>query len=313
MINMLLIILGLILLAGFLFALHYGYKLSFYYADPMKGPHEYGVDEQVAACKDTLDSTIDIFLAAEYEEVSVRSYDGLKLSGRCYYGKPEAPLLLLFHGYKGNALRDFSGMWAIASSAGYNVLLVNQRCHGGSEGHTITFGIKERRDVHSWLLFARERFGESDIILAGVSMGAATVLMASELELPRAVRGIIADCPYDSPANIIKKVLGKDMGMRMKIVYPLIYLGGIVFGGFRLSAASPVKAVKNSPVPILIIHGLDDNFVPWQMSRNIYEAAPDKITLHSVKDSGHAINYPSAPEEYTAVVNEFIDKVLENE
>ena len=146
-----------------------------------------------------------------FERVYITSHDGLKLSGRYYHQQDGAPLDICFHGYRGTPARDFSGGIQIMLREGHNVLMIEERAHLESEGHTITFGIKERYDALDWIQYALQRFGEDTrIILVGISMGAATVLMASELELPEQVKGIVADCPYTSPEVIIKKVC-KDM------------------------------------------------------------------------------------------------------
>lgn len=297
-----------VVIAAVLFALHYGYKLAFYYEDPLESPYAYGDNDQTRMCKAVLDSAIGEFEAAPYEDVAITSHDGLKLTGRYYHVADGAPLQILCHGYKGNAIRDFCGIWKIAVEAGYNVLLINERCHGGSEGHTITFGILEHQDVCGWIRYANERFGNVPVLLGGVSMGAATVLMAAGMDLPENVAGVIADCPYDAPSNIIKKVLGKDMGMPVGPLYPLIRLGGIVYGRFNLAADSPVAAVKRAKVPILLIHGDDDRFVPYEMSCNIYAAAPEKIEFHTIRGAGHALNYVAAPEEYRQILLAFLRK-----
>ena len=131
-----------------------------------------------------------------YEEVSIESFDGLTLFGRYYHVKDGAPLDIGFHGYRSSALTDFAGGSELSFSMGHNLLLIDERAHGRSEGRTITFGIQERWDVERWARFAVERFGaDVQIILYGVSMGAATVLMAAGLDLPENVKGIIADCP----------------------------------------------------------------------------------------------------------------------
>jgi len=307
---MLILILLIALTAAFLYALHFGYKLAFQYDDPMSSPYDYTDDDQTRKIKAIQDAVIAEFLEAPYEEVSITSHDGLKLTGRYYHVADGAPLEIQCHGYKGNAIRDFSGAWRIAKAAGRNVLLINQRCHGGSEGHTITFGILERKDVLGWIRYANDRFGSVPILLSGISMGAATVLMVSGMELPENVKGIIADCPYDSPAGIIKKVLGQDMGMPVKIVYPLIRLGGMLYGKFNLNADSPVEAVKKARVPILLIHGDDDRFVPYPMSCNIHAAAPEKVEFHTISGAGHALNYVTDPESYTAIINAFTERCL---
>lgn len=307
---MLILLLLILLLAAFLYALHFGYKLAFQYVDPLVSPYDYTDDDQTRKIKPVQDAIIAEFLKAPYEEVSITSHDGLKLTGRYYHVADGAPLEIQCHGYKGNALRDFSGAWSIAKAAGRNVLLINQRCHGGSQGRTITFGILERKDVLAWIRYSCDRFGSVPILLSGVSMGAATVLMVAGMELPKNVKGIIADCPYDAPSNIIKKVLGQDMGMPVKFVYPLIRLGGMLYGKFNLGADSPVEAVKRAQVPILLIHGDDDRFVPYSMSCNIHAAAPEKIEFHTISGAGHALNYVTDPEGYTKIVNAFTERLL---
>ena len=290
--------------------LHYGYKLAFYYEDPQASPYDYGNGEQVQKCKKVLDKAIAEFEAAPYEKVFIISHDGLKLTGKYYHMKDKAPLEIACHGYKGNAIRDFAGNYIMAKEDGRNLLLIDERCHGSSGGHTITFGILERKDVLGWIKYANKRFGEIPIMLSGVSMGAATVLMVSGMKLPKNVKGILADCPFDAPSNIIKKVLGQDRGMPVKFVYPLILLGGKLYGKFNLEADSPLEAVKKSRVPILLIHGDDDQFVPYEMSCNIHKSAPEKIEFHTIHNAGHAINYVTAPEQYTRIVKAFTDKYI---
>lgn len=307
---MLYAILAVLLVGGFFYALHYGYKLAFWYDDPHDSPHAYQENDQTLAVRPVWDPSIARFAEEPFEEVSITSHDGLTLTGRYYHYRDGAPLEIFCHGYKGNAIRDFCGAWQVAKADGRNVLLIDQRCHGSSQGHTITFGILEKRDVEGWIRWAGQRFGDVPILLIGVSMGAATVLMASGSELPETVRGVVADCPYDAPSNIIKKVLGQDMGMPVKLVYPLIRMGGMLYGKFNLAADSPVEAVKRSRIPILLIHGDDDQFVPYNMSVNIHAAAPEKIDFHTIPGAGHALNFATAPESYQALLHNFADRVL---
>lgn len=300
----------LLIIIAVAFLLHYGYKLAFYYEDPQASPYDYGNSDQMKACKKVIDAAIAEFEAAPFEKVSIISHDGLKLTGRYYHVKDGGALEIACHGYKGNAIRDFCGNYIMAKEDGRNLLLIDERCHGSSEGHTITFGILERKDVLGWIKYANKRFGSVPIMLSGVSMGAATVLMVSGMDLPKNVKGILADCPFDAPANIIKKVLGQDRGLPVKFVYPLILLGGKVYGKFNLEEDTPIQAVKKSKVPILLIHGDADRFVPYEMSCNIHRAAPDKIEFHTIHDAGHAINYVTKPEQYTRIVKAFTQKYL---
>lgn len=304
------LIILVILLAVVLYVLHYGYKLAFYYEDPQASPYEYGEDDQILACREVLDSAIAGFEKVPWEDVSITSQDGLKLMARYYHVADNAPLEIQCHGYKGNATRDFCGAWQVAREMGHNVLLIDERCHGRSEGHTITFGILEKQDVRNWIRYANERFGRVPIVLSGVSMGAATVLMAAGLELPENVKCVIADCPYDAPSNIIRKVLGQDMGMPVPVVYPLIRFGGMLYGKFNLNSDSPLEAVKRAKVPVLLIHGDDDRFVPYAMSCKIHAAAPEIVEFHTVPGAGHALNYAAAPENYCRILRDFMEKYI---
>jgi predicted alpha/beta-fold hydrolase len=134
------------------------------------------------------------------EDVTIHSFDGCRLHGRYYHVRDGAPLEILFHGYRSCAFRDCSGGHALSRKMGFNALVVDQRAHGNSDGVTITFGIKEHRDCLCWIEYANQRFGtDTPIILSGLSMGAATVLMATGLELPENVTCVLADSPYSTP------------------------------------------------------------------------------------------------------------------
>lgn len=241
-----------------------------------------------------------------HETVTVTSFDGLTLSGRYYHTKDSAPLQILFHGYRSMALRDCAGGFILSKKMGFNVLAVDQRAHAKSGGRVITFGICERRDCVSWAEYAKKRFGsEIPIILSGLSMGAATVLMASELELPKNVVGIMADCPYSSPRAIIRKVC-RDRRIPEKLAYPFIRIGARLFGGFSLEECSAVEAVKHCKLPILLIHGEDDRFVPCDMSRKIYTACKEKAQLHTFPDAAHGLCYMTDPLRYEEVTTRFL-------
>lgn len=240
------------------------------------------------------------------EDVFINSFDGLKLHGRYYHVKDGAPLDIQFHGYNGNAMRDFCGGNKISRESGHNSLLIDQRAHGMSQGKTISFGINERKDCLSWVRYAVERFGEdTEIVLSGVSMGAATVLMASDLGLPKNVKAIVADCGYSSPKAIINKVM-RDSGLPDKLMYPFVWLGAMVFGKFNLTESSAVSAVPENDVPILIIHGGADDFVPCYMAEEIYKACRSEKKLLIVPGAGHGMSYLVDKDLYEKTVKDFI-------
>ena len=267
--------------------------------------------EQYLHQRDRMHSLIDDLDRIPFEPVEIRSFDGLLLRARYYHKSDSAPVEIEFHGYRGSAIRDFCGGARIGLRKGHNILLVDQRTQGRSEGRTITFGIRERFDVLSWIDYVRKRLGEDvPIILAGVSMGAATVIMATGLDLPENVCGVVADCPYSSPEAIIQVVCGK-MRLPVRLAMPMVRLVARVCG-FSLRAASAVEAVKNGRTPVLIIHGEDDRFVPCDMSREI-AAAGKRVQLETFPGAGHGLSYMVDTQRYEHCVEMFVDECLKNQ
>lgn len=268
-------------------------------------------DDQYGPIRSRMLSNIDKLEALECEPVTTKSHDGLTLFGRFYKREKEDVIEIDFHGYRGHAMRDYCGGCFISKDNSISSIIVDQRSHGNSEGNAITFGVKERFDVVSWVEYVLSRFGkDTKIILSGVSMGAATVLMASELDLPENVVCILADCPYSSPKEIISKV-ARDRKFPDKLVYPFIKLSARLFAGINLEAASPIEAVKNTNIPILIVHGDDDRYVPYEMGKSVFEACvSDKKKMLTVKGAGHAISYFLETEEYTRTVTEFVNYAI---
>jgi fermentation-respiration switch protein FrsA (DUF1100 family) len=187
---------------------------------------------------------------------------------------------------------------------------VDQRAHGKSDGKTISFGILERQDVLSWANYAVERFGEDvKILLYGVSMGGATVLMASDLELPETVCGIIADCPYSSPQDIITKVAG-ELGLPRKPAAALCSIGAWLYGRFRIGDGSALDSVRHTKLPILLLHGEEDQLVPCRMSREIYDACGADKELQTFPGASHGMCYLEDPQRYEAIVGAFLSRCL---
>ena len=248
-----------------------------------------------------------------YEPVYIKSKDGTTLFARYYHVKDGAPLYIEFHGYRGEACRDFAGGDLIFKTFGHNTLLVDQRAHGKSGGTSISFGVNERFDCLAWVKYACERFGEIPIFLVGISMGGATVLMASDLDLPSNVRGIIADCPYSSPKEIICKVCKVELKLVPWIIYPFIKLGAIIFGGFNPNESSAIKSVKSTKIPILLIHGKGDSFVPCEMSQKIYESCQGEKYIYTVDDAEHGMAFLYDMSTYEHTIKDFVDKQLKKE
>ena len=287
----------------------YAYMRAFYF--PLSRPviDFVAKDENEEEYLKSLDASRRLLVSESYESVFIKSHDNLSLFGRYYHICDGAPLFIEFHGYKGDACRDFCGGDMIFKSLKYNTLLVDQRAHGKSEGKTISFGIKERHDCLSWINWARARFGDIPIFLVGISMGGATVLMASDLNLPSCVKGIISDCAYSSPKSIICKVC-YEVGLKPGLIYPFVTLGAIIFGHFNPNKKSAIEAVKHTNVPILLLHGEGDRFVPCQMSGEIYNNCNSEKYLYTFKGAGHGFSFASDVPRYEHLIREFITNAL---
>ncbi len=242
-----------------------------------------------------------------HERVSITSFDGLTLRGKYYEYAPGAPLELQFHGYRGSAERDMSGGVERCFALGRSVIIIDQRGSGESDGHVISFGINERRDCLKWVDYAVERFGKDvRIILTGISMGGSTVVMASGEKLPDNVICVLSDCCFSSAKEILMKVIAETK-LPAKLLYPFVRLGARIYGGFDLEETSPVEAVKNCKVPLIMFHGDADDFVPCEMSEKVYAACPHKNKrLVKIHGAGHGLAFPVDKELYLRSMRETI-------
>ena len=289
------------------------FHITFYNPIPHKeDPYDIPRDDQYGVHAERMHRMVDYLHSLPYEQISITSHDGLKLSARYYHRNDGAPVKIEFHGYRSAATRDFCGANELDVLTGCNVLLVDQRSHGLSDGTVISFGIKERHDVVSWVNYIVDRFGDDvKILLSGVSMGAATVLMASNLDLPANVKGIIADCGFTSPAAIIKKVCKEDMHLPPAIVYPFVKLAAKWFGKFDLEEIGAVDAVKDTKIPLFLVHGTDDRYVPCSMAYEIKDAAGEIAQLHIFEGSGHVLSYMDNTPRYQKLAQAFCNEIFQ--
>lgn len=266
-------------------------------------PHKKGRDP-VAQWRHLIDPAVAALKSERWEDVFVTSHDGLKLHA-VFFDRGAADTVLCFHGYRSTPFGDFSIGGTFYLNEGYNVLFIDQRAHGRSEGKYITFGVKERLDVKTWVEYIAPRTS-GRLFLSGISMGAATVLMASDLDLPKVV-GIMADCGYTSPHAIIKKVIG-DMHLPPLPILPLTDLWCRLLAKFSHYEYSTVKAVSRSKVPILFVHGRADNFVPCAMTEETYEACTSEKELIVVEQAGHGLSFLVERERCEAAARAFMER-----
>ena len=248
--------------------------------------------------------------AMPHEDFYITSHDGLKLHGRYYEYAPGAPIELMVHGYRGTGDRDLCGGVQRCFKLGRSALVIDQRTTGESEGKVITFGIREHLDCRAWAAFMADHFGpDAKIILTGISMGASTVIMAAGAPLPPQVKGVLADCGFSAAKDIICKVI-RQLKLPAKLLYPFVRLGAMVFGGFDPERYSAREAAKTATVPIIFFHGETDDFVPYEMSKENFDACTSRKMLITIPDAGHGLCYPVDPKGYLQALRDFFGPEL---
>ena len=284
------------------------FRMAFYVPKKRPVPEEFPVPdgEEYLPYRDQMIQWIKETRAMPHEDMEITSWDGLKLRGRYFEYAPGAPIELMLHGYRGESERDMSGGVHRCFRLGRSALVVDQRACGRSEGNVITFGAKEHKDCLCWVDHMVKRFGpDVKIILTGISMGAATVVMASGCQLPDNVIGVLADCGCSSAKEIIKLVIRTRIGLPPDLAYPFVRLGARVFGNFDPNTASPVDWVKNTKVPVIFYHGDADDFVPCSMSQDMFDACPPRKQLVLIPGAAHGLAFPKDPETYLQTLSEF--------
>lgn len=248
--------------------------------------------------------------SAGCETWEVTSEDGLRLKAHYVAVPTSKKAVLLFHGYSAKG-KDMAGFARSLYSRGFNVLMPDARGHGESEGRYIGFGWHERRDCLLWIRRVAERLGEdAQIVLMGISMGAATVMMASGENLPPQVKAIVEDCGYTS--------VWEQLGWQLKRIYklprfPFLHATSLLTklrAGYGFKEASALNQVKKCRTPMLFIHGEDDTFVPYHMVHKLYDACPAEKDIYTVPGAGHGMACTTDIAAYENKVSSFIGKYI---
>ena len=244
-------------------------------------------------------------------DVYVESEDGLKLHGLWIAAENPKGTIILAHGYRSTKLVDFGLVFELYHNLGMNILAPDQRAHGKSEGKYITFGVKESKDIQSWVAYHNRRYGDLPVILSGLSMGASTVLYLADADLPENVKGIIADCGFTTPREIIGSVFRRVTHLPAAIVLWAADLFARVFAGFRMDEKDTRKTLQGSKLPVLMVHGTDDGFVPCEMSVQGYEACRGEKELLLVEGADHGVSFLVDRPRYEEAVRAFLRKNVE--
>ena len=244
----------------------------------------------------------------ETEKTQITSADGLALVGQIYWNRePGHKWLLGIHGYMGRK-EDVENVASFFAQRGYNVLLPDMRAHGESAGRYIGMGWLDRKDVLLWIDAILALDPEAEIILHGTSMGAATVMMTAGEALPPNVKGIVEDCGYTSVWDIFADELSYLFGLPAFPVLDASSLVAQVRAGYGFREASALRQLERATVPVLFIHGSEDNFVRTDMVYDLYDACPTDKELLVIEGAGHGEAYAMAPELYFDTVFGFIGR-----
>ncbi len=248
------------------------------------------------------------------EEVWVTSDDGLKLFGRFFPNNGSRKTVLCFHGYTSEGLNDYSTLARFYLDQGFNLMIVDERAHGRSEGTYIGFGCLDRHDARIWIDYLVKRLGEdSSILLHGDSMGAATVLMTTGLDLPKQVKAAVSDCAFTSAWDVFCAVL---KNMYHLPPFPIMQIANQMVkkhAGYELDECNARREVKKAQIPILFIHGKRDTFVPCSMVYELYDACRTEKKLVVVEGAGHVESCYKNPEKYQEAIRSFIFPIIERE
>lgn len=267
------------------------------------------INKPLAKYKAQIQNGMDYINSKNPIWVETVSFDGLRLAARYFENKSDKTILL-FHGYRSSALRDFSCAIKMYTELGFNILLCDQRSHGRSEGKLITFGIKESRDVISWVEYVNDVYEPEKIVIDGLSMGATTVILACRFPLSENVKAVIADCGFTSPSDIMKEVGKRSFKINAGFILPFLDFACRIIGKFSFLGISTVNVLKKSKLPVLFIHGEADGFVPCEMSKCGFESAPEGSEILLVPGADHGLSFLIDENSVKSALKKFLDKNL---
>lgn len=245
-------------------------------------------------------------VASETETVSITSCDGIKLIGHWYPCENPKRMIIAMHGWRTSWSRDFGLISDFMHENQCSVLFAEQRGQNNSGGDYMGFGVTERYDCQCWIQWVmKQHLNTLPIYLCGISMGATTVLMASGLDLPQNVHGIIADCGFTSPDEIWHYIANNNL----HLIYHLRRaIAGSIYERKNQASAfnySTIDALRSTTIPVLLIHGTEDHFVPIEMTYRNYIACASPKRLLVVPGAEHGMSYLVDHEGYEAAVKGF--------
>ena len=299
-----------ILILGLSFVGNYFYNLALNPDTPKD--IVFGTPEEAEATSgQVLDSDIQWLLTeSNYTDETLTSFDNLNLHAYKVLNQNDSnKWVITVHGYTSEGI-NMSSYAKNYYDIGYNVLIPDLRSHGLSEGDYIGMGWDDRLDIIDWINTILEYNPNAEIVLHGVSMGAATVSMVSGEDLPSNVKAIVADCGYTSVWDEFAYQLDDLFSLPEFPILNVSSLVAKVRAGYFLGEASTLKQVAKSKTPILFIHGDEDDFVPYYMMDELYDATSSEKEKLTIKNAGHAKASEIDPETYWTTVSNFTSKYI---
>ena len=245
------------------------------------------------------------WLSENSVNVSLKSQDDLNLHA-AYIDQNSHIYMIMVHGYRGDGASIISPIKQM-KKAGYNLLIPDLRGHGFSEGDYIGMGWDDREDIIQWIDYLLSKDPHASIILYGVSMGGATVMDVAGEKLPHQVKAIIEDCGYTSVWDIFKAHIDMN-NIESEVALHMASLVTKIRAGYYLEDVRPIEQVKKSQTPMLFIHGAEDNFVPFSMVNELYNAATCPKEKLVIQGAGHVNSCSVNSELYYQTIFRFIEK-----
>ncbi|MBR3845735.1 MAG: alpha/beta fold hydrolase [Clostridia bacterium] len=240
--------------------------------------------------------------------VTVPNREGRYMNALLYRRENESSkYAIVVHGYRAG-VKAVSYIARRYYDAGYNVLVPHLRAHKGSDYDFCTMGWLERLDIIDWANYIDSIATDAQIVLHGVSMGAATVMMCAGESLPPYIKCIIEDCGYTSVFDAYSYKIPKMMRIPAFPSVNIFRRAIMKRVGFDIKEASALNQVIRSRTPILFLHGSADSVVPVSMAYELYDAAGCEKDMMIFKNADHIMSPLLYPDAYWGKVFEFIGK-----
>lgn len=241
----------------------------------------------------------------KYEDIYINAPDNVKLHSYVVNNVGSLKWIICAHGYSGDATNLLPQIDHFFE-CGYNVLAIDLRAHGKSQGKYCGLSYLDAKDIKLWIEWILETAPNASIALFGLSLGGASVLMTASNQLDERVKCVISDSAPADFSTQFKHIWSWFVKIPSKIILPAINMWMKILAKYSLYDASPQNNIKNIKMPCLIIHGKQDNFVQETMAHEIFEEIKGVKELLIVPNADHTQSLKVAPIAYWKKVDSFL-------